>query len=997
MLVSVTVTDSREAQIADAIRSIVDHVDLVLLLDTGITDSTIERAREVAGEKLVVAKHSWVDFSTARNAGLEEAKKLGADWIIIVDSDERLDFGTRDLRTTLANTHANVLQIESSDGHYPKDKILRASSSMHFVGPTHETLLCSGPREILVDSSFFELSKSEDQLKQKFARDLKLLLDYTKEHPDDPRWWYYLGASYEGLGNHNLAAVAFGECIERRHLAGEEAAWAGYKQAEQLFILERYNESIAAAARGMGADSTFGECAWIAAVASYRSGRIDQSVAWARAAEAVGRYKGCGSERAWFRHLPALYELPYDVLRYALTDGAARQQAETDFYLAKRTRVQTLIGKQDLDWLSVSRSVSVENREEARSMLWPPTLGELCSSARSTRIQFDPPNGYRPMNPSICRHNGEIWCVVRTVNYSVERGQYTYASDGIVRTENYLGRLLPGGELAEPELMRDLDTSRVRQPSRIVGYEDIRLVSLGDELTASATVCDHDPNRRMMARLHLSDDGDVERAVVQATNQEHEKNWMPLSVGGALTWIYSLDPTAILPGPLNYCSFALENLRGGAAVAFQEGYLCVTHEVIPTNEGRIYLHRFVQLDAHFYVVSVSKAWVFAHHGVEFCVGLVVDNDDIIMSYGVEDREAWIVRVPSTEVLNNVEWFTAKPRRTRNTSHARAICVAVVNSPHERCGVREYGIQLNRSLSKTVDLKPYTYADVTEGALAEADIILVHFEGSLVSHEFYETLLAAKQSGAKVVFCCHNYGPDIVAKFLPLVDRFVLHRPYGDAPPNSVEIPLGCPVYVPTESRKQIRARLELPDDKLVVTSLGFLAEWKRWGEIVEAVAEKLSGVAFLQIHTATPYYAAHHIERETARIQAALRPGSGRHTTTFEPERELIDRVYASDLGFIFHPIHTRSVSAATKQFVSGRCPLVVTGSSHSSDLQDGVIRVSSLDPHEMAKEIRRVVDDPELRARMASNMEREYERLNMDAAAEQYMALFKELIAWQK
>lgn len=651
MIVSVTVTDSREAQISDAIASVVDHVDRVLLLDTGITDGTIDRARDVAGEKLTVVRHEWVDFSTARNAGLWSAKEIGASWIVIVDSDERLNFGTRNLKTTLANTRANVLQMESFDGHYPKDKILRASSDMHFIGPTHEVLLCSGLREILVDANFSELSKSDEQLRHKFTRDMILLLDYVKEHPDDPRWWYYLGASHEGLRDPELAAVAFGECIERRHLIGEEAAWAGYKQAEQLFILGRYNECVAAAARGMGADPTFGECAWIAAAASYRLGRIDQSIAWARTAEAVGRYKGCGRHRAWFRFLPALYELPYDVLRFALSDETARAQAEADFLAAKCARIGS--GSESLDRLSVTRDA--HGRYEARSMLRPPTLEKICPSARSTRIPFEPPNGYRPMNPSICRHDGALWCVVRTVNYTMSGRSYNVDDPhGVVRTENYLGKL-ENGEFVEYELMRDL-TTRDKCPSRIVGYEDVRLVSLGDELAASATICDHDPNRRMIGRLYLNDEGDVVRADVQKTSQEHEKNWMPLSVNGELTWIYSLDPTAILPGPLWECPFALEHLRGGAAIAFDGGYLAVTHEVVETDEGRIYLHRFVRLDSEFHVTAVSSAWVFAHYGIEFAAGLVQDGDRLIIAYGVEDREAWIMSVSVKEV-EKMKWMT----------------------------------------------------------------------------------------------------------------------------------------------------------------------------------------------------------------------------------------------------------------------------------------------------------------------------------------------------
>ena len=227
-----------------------------------------------------------------------------------------------------------------------------------------------------------------------------------------------------------------------------------------------------------------------------------------------------------------------------------------------------------------------------------------------------------------------------------------------MRTENYLGKLKPDGEFVEPRLMADLDTSP-RQTSRIVGYEDIRLVSIkatrGNVLAGSATVCDRDASRRQMARLEFDINGDVRRATVQQTNQLHEKNWMPLSVDGEFTWIYSLDPTAVIPGPLRKCPFALEHLRGGAAIPFEDGYLCVAHEVIESDDGRIYLHRFVRLNELFEVASVSPAWIFAHYGIEFCAGLAQIGEEIVLSYGIDDREAWIARM-DVKSLEAIDWI-----------------------------------------------------------------------------------------------------------------------------------------------------------------------------------------------------------------------------------------------------------------------------------------------------------------------------------------------------
>jgi glycosyltransferase involved in cell wall biosynthesis len=654
-IVSATISGSREGEISDAIRSVVDRVDKVLLVDTGINDKTLERAKDVAGDKLVVAKHTWTNFSNARNASIDEAKNIGADWILIVDTDERIHFGQVDLRAALESTSSEVMLVESTDGHYPKEKIIRSTTACRYVGPTHEALL-GGSRETLRGVTFSELGKSVDQLHQKFARDAELLEDYLVTHADDPRWWYYLGSSFEGLTARARAAEAYGRCVERRKY-GDEAAWAGYKQAEMLYMLGHYEAAMAAAGRGLGAHPMYAECAWMAAVSASRLGRIDQAIAWARIAVTVGRYKGCGTERSWFRHLPALYELPFDVLRYTLPEGSEeRKQAEEDFHKAKLMRVGAK-EPHDLELLSISREVT-QNRGEIRNMLRPPMLEKVCPSARTVRIDFEPPSGWHAMNPTLCMMKGKTWCVVRTVNYTLDGRSYDVNDPArIVRTKNYLGTLTEDGKLENPRLIEDLDKSP-RQFSFITGYEDIRLVAIKGKLVGSATVCDRDPNRRQIARLYFTEDGDIENAPVQASRQWHEKNWMPFVLAGNLAWIHSLDPTVVIsaPGVERSSPFALEHLRGGAVIPYKGGYLAVTHETIESNEKRIYLHRFVKIDKHFTVYAVSPSWAFHHHGIEFCAGMVLDREELVLSYGVQDREAWVARV-SVEEVESMKWIT----------------------------------------------------------------------------------------------------------------------------------------------------------------------------------------------------------------------------------------------------------------------------------------------------------------------------------------------------
>lgn len=664
MIVAAIISDNRENEIAEAVRSVANYVDKILLVDTGITDGTVDRATEAADQgQIAIVIHRWTNFSDARNAAIRDARDLlGAEWVFIVDSDERIDFG--DLGplvfcASVEDSTADILLIESGDGLYPKEKLIRASAAVTFVGTTHEALI-GGSRQLLRGVTFSELPKTDKQLERKFRRDVELLRESIKKDSDDPRWHYYLGVSLEGLGELELAEQSYWACGMLRKI-GFEAAWAFYKQAEMSLILKRFERAVDASMQGMHADATFAECACIAATASVALGRQDQAVAWAKIAESVGRYRGYAPERLWFRHLPSLYELPYEILSAVSPNEADKASAKRDAQSARAERIYATsnIGNRDLDWLSVSRSASPYTRDEARAALRPRTLSEICPSANSTQISFVPPNGFLPTNPSICFHKGELWCVVRTVNYEVDGYRYIVRDlDKIVRTQNYLARVAYPyslGQLIDPELMNDLDSSH-RYESQIVGYEDVRLVSVKGRLTGSATVCDRDPEgRKLIARLDL-EYCNIRRATVQHSNQLNEKNWMPLSVNDRLTWIYSLDPVAILPGPLLTPALKLDHLRGGAAMPFGDGFLCVTHEVIHDPTGRIYLHRFVRMSRDFEITSVSKAWVFSHFGIEFCAGIAGHDGRITLSYGLRDSEAWLVTFGAEE-LESIEWIT----------------------------------------------------------------------------------------------------------------------------------------------------------------------------------------------------------------------------------------------------------------------------------------------------------------------------------------------------
>jgi glycosyltransferase involved in cell wall biosynthesis len=329
-------------------------------------------------------------------------------------------------------------------------------------------------------------------------------------------------------------------------------------------------------------------------------------------------------------------------------------------------------------------------------------------------------------------------------------------------------------------------------------------------------------------------------------------------------------------------------------------------------------------------------------------------------------------------------------------------VVVCHSPHARCGIREYGRQLDEALSKSVKIVASTFERPTEivDSAEQGSIVLVHYEPTFAGHGFVETLRAIKAKKARVALCCHLFSPQVIAwADHGLVDALVTHRDYGRSArgPHIVQIPLACPVYTPSIGRAELRARFGFASDAIVLTTLGFLAQWKRLPDLLKSL---LSAAAsdqnfIFQIQTPWPFANREMAAAEEVRVRDVLSRHAGdrvRFSTEFIPERDLLDRVHASDLGFVFHGQHTLSVSAATKQFVSARCPLVITDSTHSSDVNGGIVRVSGFDPSRFASEVIHVARDAAMRERLGIEMAGEYARLNMDTVAAQYLELFRSI-----
>lgn len=351
-LVATMLSGNSEDLVIDAIHSAIDWIDELLLIDTGITDATVQRARRASGEKFACVSYAWEhDFASARNAAIQFAEQRDATWVMTLDTDERMTLSHYPDRDALiaeieSDPDVSTWLVAAQDDSYSKERFIRLPTQLRWCGRTHEALQGASlsERAILRDCGFWESPKTAEQFRKKLDRDLLILLEETSTHPLDARWWYYLGQTHAALDQKQMAVNAFTHCAQLDGWS-EQSAWACYSAAKCLSEMKRFPEAEEIAAYGMTRDAGFPELPWIAAWCCYAESNDHRAIHWATMAASLGAVTGshAGRDRVGFRFAPAWYEAPFDILRYAhrrLGSEQAAAAAERHFENGKELRAR---------------------------------------------------------------------------------------------------------------------------------------------------------------------------------------------------------------------------------------------------------------------------------------------------------------------------------------------------------------------------------------------------------------------------------------------------------------------------------------------------------------------------------------------------------------------------------------------------------------------------------------------------------------------------------
>ncbi len=684
------IVKNEAAVIRRCLTSVLDVIDKWVIVDTGSSDDTpsviSESLREIPG---MLHRRPWRDFASNRTELLELARG-SADYLLLMDADMTLN--TRGVLPPL--TADGYLVTYEGTIRYSVPRLVRGDRAWHFVGATHEYLSSVEPFA-LEPLELWSVTHHADggSRAQKFERDLEILERQHRETPDDPRTLFYLAQTYRDVGDRARAA----ELYRRRVSLGgwyEETFYAALQLGiitadldwpnglallvdawERLPWRSEPLYEIAVRARSIG---DFATADWATAIGLDVSPPKDILFVHGWVYEWGMRLE---------RSIAAAHTGKLDEAQWLTEELLARDDLPDDVKSALQLNHQWLC-----DHGANPEAVSI--LEHARH----PQIRDLCPRTDIVPLPVVPLEfGWASTNPSIANDAHHLVAVSRAVNYELEGSRYlTHDDEGSVRTENRLIRLTEDLSLVDHCLLAE-PADLPRHPTGVVGFEDCRLLRWRDSWWAIATSRDLEPRGicRMVLLRVAGDQWVLEAELAGPDAERHEKNWMPFVVDDRLHLVYSCRPfvifcwdedeaqlTEIRRVPTDY-RFAGQ--RGSSqGLRIDDGYLFVTHEARMVGKYQPdYLHRFVTLNASLIPSGISPPFSFVHDGVEFCAGLARRGDDLLLSFGIEDRCGAVAVVPLDEVIDIIDPLpiaSGRRERTALGSKSKMVSQAGIGLP-----------------------------------------------------------------------------------------------------------------------------------------------------------------------------------------------------------------------------------------------------------------------------------------------------------------------------
>mgnify|MGYP001565068882 CR=1 FL=1 len=293
-------------------------------------------------------------------------------------------------------------------------------------------------------------------------------------------------------------------------------------------------------------------------------------------------------------------------------------------------------------------------------------------------------------------------------------------------------------------------------------------------------------------------------------------------------------------------------------------------------------------------------------------------------------------------------------------------------------------------------------------IPECDLVHLHYEPSISPPEavLKEILFAIQMRGTPVVATYHTVTPEVANYHITnnLVNMAIIHwPPPGLQTDKRVWVlgTMGCPSYSPPSINKkdEMRGNYGFSMKDIIISTFGFASVGRGHFEVLEQLAPMLQSDKRVKMQLIVPGNFLNEDGKNIAHsrieeIAKSYHIGQQIHLVPeFVSDLEVLNRLWLSDVGFLFVGFHTGSTSSAIRFFISARLPVVINSSSHFVDVKRGVIRVDGFNMSEFSRVVWDTAFNQQTQVRLRKEHQITYENSIWSIFAEQYLATYKKVL----
>lgn len=620
--------------------SVFPIIDCYCICDTGSTDNTIEiiesffKLHDKPGK---VVSEPFKNFAHNRNFALNACLGM-SDYVLLLDADMILQ-NVQNFDKNFLGTADTFYVLQGNDSFYYQNmRIVKNNGIYAYVGVTHE-YVSTPPGSInkqIEKDRLFILDVGDGGAKSdKFERDIRLLSQALEEDPKTlaDRYLFYLGNSYHDCGRFVEAIETYKKRIE--HGGWEQETWYSYYRVGQCY-------------KNMGkmAEAIY---YWMEAY-DYFPNRIENLY------EIISHYRNI-SKHKLCKHF---YEIAKSILDKKL-DKDSFLFLHNDIYTYKIDYEYSIfaaytqnynINKEVVNVLNNSEDGTINNNllsnmkfyKDVLKPIYTIDIGFNAKYAVGTKdIKF-----YSSSSCILPKKIGEGYIMnIRCVSYRIDDNGYYLDCDNVITANKYI-ELNKDFKVVEEKQFIVEDDQRL-----YLGIEDIRIYPNDEnpyELDFVGTGFHRDNTIGVVYGRYNKEDNVLRGTEIKPSfvKSDCEKNWVNIFYKNSNHIVYKWHPLQIckINKETNQLDLVETKTNMPRIFSHSRGSTCgytfgneiwfVLH-IVSYEQPRHYYHFFAVFDLNMNLQRYSAPFKFQGEPIEYCIGLIVENDRIIVPYSTWDR------------------------------------------------------------------------------------------------------------------------------------------------------------------------------------------------------------------------------------------------------------------------------------------------------------------------------------------------------------------------